>query len=287
MPQRLTTRHGTRGKARIDGMGLSNARTSQGATPRLLARQRQLLLLLDTLGGAAGNLDFQKLLFLYCQEPDSGRPYDFVPYKFGACSFTSYADRRKLIACGFLAEDEYQWQLTEEGRHAIGRTLDLQLTAFARRYRHMRGAALVAETYRKFPYYATRSAIAKRILHDDTPALERIAAMRSAAKPVAVSTIGYEGRTLESYLNALLHAGVTLLCDVRRNPISRKYGFAKGTLAKGCEGVGIRYEHLPELGIASEQRQHLETHADYDVLFATYTRQSLPKQTVALATIAG
>jgi len=105
-------------------------------------------MLLDALGGAAGNLDFQKLLFLYCQEPDSGRPYDFVPYKFGACSFTSYADRRKLMACGFLAEDEYQWQLTEAGRHAIGRTLDLQLTAFARRYRHLRGAALVAETYR-------------------------------------------------------------------------------------------------------------------------------------------
>src|SRR5215470_7525330 len=124
IPQQLTTRHGTWGKAGRDGMRRSNVRTSQRAAPRLLARQRQLLMLLDTLGGSAGNLDFQKLLFLYCQEPDSGRPYDFVPYKFGACSFTSYADRRKLIACGFLAEDEHHWQLTEAGRHAIGRTPD-------------------------------------------------------------------------------------------------------------------------------------------------------------------
>jgi len=44
-------------------------------------RQRKLLQLLDALGGSAGNLDFQKLLFLYCQELSSGAPYDFVPYK--------------------------------------------------------------------------------------------------------------------------------------------------------------------------------------------------------------
>jgi uncharacterized protein (DUF488 family) len=76
-----------------------------------------------------------------------------------------------------------------------------------------------------------------------------------------------------------------LLSDVRRNPISRKYGFSKGTLGKGCEGVGIRYEHVPELGIASEQRKSLETQADYDALFAEYERDSLPMQGPALAKI--
>ena len=95
------------------------------------------------------------------------------------------------------------------------------------------------------------------------------------------------GPQLESYLNRLLRAGVTLLCDVRRNPLSRKYGFSKGTLSKACEGVGIRYEHLPELGIASEERRELETQADYDALFAEYERESLPKQTAALAKIRG
>jgi hypothetical protein len=139
----------------------------------------------------------------------------------------------------------------------------------------------------RFPYYATRSEIAERVLHGDNVALQRIEAARPALKSPAVSTIGYEGRTLESYLNELLRAGVTLLCDVRRNPISRKYGFSKGTLAKGCEGVGIRYEHLPELGIASEQRRSLETQADYDALFVEYERESLPKQGEALAKIRG
>jgi uncharacterized protein (DUF488 family) len=92
---------------------------------------------------------------------------------------------------------------------------------------------------------------------------------------------------LERYLNQLLQARVTLLCDVRRNPVSRKYGFSKSTLSKACEGVGIRYEHLPELGIDSEERRDLKTQADYDALFADYERESLPKQKDALAKLRG
>jgi uncharacterized protein (DUF488 family) len=73
-----------------------------------------------------------------------------------------------------------------------------------------------------------------------------------------------------------------MLCDVRRNPLSRKHGFSKATLRKACEGVGIGYEHLPELGIASEDRRNLNTQAAYDALFAEYERRSLPQNTAAL-----
>lgn len=234
-----------------------------------------------------GNLDFQKLLFLYCQESGSGAPYEFVPYRFGAFSFTSYADRRKLVERGLLAEDDQQWRLTAAGRRVIGKTQDMLLVGFARRLHSTRGDALVADTYRRFPYYATRSEIAERVLHGERDALRRIAEARPLPKASALSTIGYEGRTLERYLNALLDAGVSLLCDVRRNPLSRKYGFAKTTLAKGCEGVGIGYEHVPELGVASEQRQGLETQADYDALFADYRRRHLPRETAAIEKVAG
>lgn len=264
-----------------------HSRSRRKATPLLFERQRRLLLLLDALGGRMKNLDFQKLLFLYCQEPAATGAYEFVPYKFGAFSFTSYADRRKLAERGLLAADEHNWQLTDVGKKAIGQAQDLLLSAFVDRFRTLRGDALVAETYRRFPYYATRSEIAERVLRGDDAALRRIKAARPTAKSHAVSTIGYEGRTLESYLNELLRSGVTVLCDVRRNPISRKYGFSKSTLAKGCEGVGIRYEHLPELGIASEQRQNLDAQADYDALFADYEKESLPLQGRALTKIRG
>lgn len=266
-------------------MTTTHARTNS-RSPMLFARQRQLLQLLDALGGSAGKRDFQKLLFLYCQESAGGTaPYDFVPYKFGAFSFTSYADGRKLAERGLLIEDEHRWELTDEGRKIIGRTPDMEIAMFAKRHRELRGDDLVADTYRRFPFFATRSEIAERVLKGDGPALARIAAIRAKATGPALSTIGYEGYTLESYLNTLLKAGVTLLCDVRRNPISRKYGFSKNTLARGCDGVGIRYEHLPELGIASEQRQGLDTQDDYDALFDDYERTWLPKQGAALAKI--
>lgn len=234
------------------------------------------------------NLDFQKLLFLHCREQEEP-PYEFVPYRFGCFSFTSYADKRKLIAAGILAENPKRWTLTEEGRRAARTDGALSLAAgrTVRRYRGLQGDRLVAETYRLAPYYASRSEMAERLAASD-PALQ--AAIKAAApKPgePGICTIGYEGRSLEACLNLLLRDGVTLLCDVRRNPLSRKYGFSKGSLSHACEGVGIRYEHLPELGIGSESRKGLQTQADYDALFADYERHALPKQTPALKTISG
>jgi uncharacterized protein (DUF488 family) len=270
---------------RKDRKQLLARRTSAAVSPRLLTRQRELLRLLDALGGSVGNRDFQKLLLLYCEEPMSDRPYDFVPYKYGAFSFTSYADRRKLIERGLLVDDEHHWRLTDEGLDAIGGTSDMQVAAFVRQHGSQRGDALVAETYRRFPYYATRSEIAERVLCRDQDALRRIEAARPKAPARALHTIGYEGHTLESYLNSLLRAGVTVLCDVRRNPISRKYGFSKGALSRACERLGIRYEHLPKLGIASERRRGLDSQEDYDALFADYERKWLPKQTESLGRI--
>jgi len=248
---------------------------------RLLTRQKQLLVLLNALGGRSSNLDFQKLLFLYCQEAGEQGIYEFVPYRFGAFSFTSYADRRKLISRGLLVEDEDYWELTDAGR-ALGDTQNSHAAAFVQCYRTLRGDALVAETYRRFPYYAIRSEIAGRVLADDDGTLSRIEAARPKPRAPVLSTIGYEGRTLENYLNTLLQAGVSLLCDVRRNPVSRKYGFSRSSLSSSCQSMSIRYEHLPELGIASENRHNLNTQADYDALFLEYENKSLPRQGKAL-----
>ena len=253
----------------------------------LFERQKRLLALVDSLGGEVGNLDFQKLLFLYCCEVEETPTYEFVPYKYGGFSFTSYADKRRLIEQGLLADEERAWKLTPTGKTAanIAPVARIRMDQFAKRHASLRGDALVAEAYRRHPYYAIRSEMAERVLAGDALALMAIHAARPAASRPGLCTIGYEGRTLEDCLNRLIQDGVTVLCDVRRNPLSRKDGFSKGTLSKACEGVGIRYEHLPELGIASEERRELHTQADYDALFAVYERESLPKQSEALAKI--
>jgi uncharacterized protein (DUF488 family) len=268
-----------------NGLKIADTPRSTQKSPFLFARQRLLLQLIDALGGSVGKLDFQKLLFLYSQEYSASAPYDFVPYKFGAFSFTSYADRRKLIERDLLVDDEQRWQITAKGCRVIDRTADMQLVEFTKRYSALRGDDLVAETYRRFPYFASRSEIATRVLKGDHTALARIQSARARTSKAKVNTIGYEGHTLESYLNVLLQGGITLLCDVRRNAVSRKYGFSKTTLARSCEAVGIRYEHLPELGIESERRQNLESQTDYDVLFKDYEVRWLPRQTAALKTI--
>ena len=252
----------------------------------LFERQRLLLTLLDAAGGSVGHTDFQKLLFLYTRECQITPSYEFVPYKFGGFSFTSYADKRRLIDTGLLGDAEQSWELTADGRAAARRqpVEPLHVAEFCKRHARLRGDALIAEAYRRHPYYATRSEILGK-LSLEPAALARIAASRPASQSAGLVTIGYEGRSLEAYLNELLRAGVTLLIDVRRNPLSRKYGYSKRTLSNACEGVGIEYAHAPELGIASDARRGLVTQADYDALFATYERESLPKQAEALARI--
>lgn len=254
----------------------------------LFERQRLLLVLLDALGGTMAHTDFQKLLFLYTKEWETEPSYEFVPYHFGGFSFTSYADKRRLIERELLTEDENHWVLSEAGRKAVRgeRELGARTARFATAHAAWRGDALIAEVYRRHPYYAARSRVAERVL-PGKKSRDMIAAARPVPAGPGLVTIGYEGRSLEAYLNLLFKDGVTLLCDVRRNPLSRKYGFAKSTLRSACDGMGIRYEHLPELGIASEDRRELETQADYDALFAVYERDSLPQQSAALEKISG
>jgi len=258
------------------------------ASVTLFERQRLLLTMLDALNGPVSNLDFQKLLFLYTKEGEKEPSYEFVPYKFGGFSFTSYADKRRMMEAGLLVQDDQQWELTETGRKAARKDAvqPLVVAGFCRRNKTLRGNALIAEQYRKFPYYATRSEILTSVL-TDKESRKRVAEARPPKVQPGLVTIGYEGRSLEAYLNLLLKNSVTVLCDVRRNPLSRKYGFSKSTLSKACEGVGIRYEHLPELGIDSEERRDLKTQADYDALFAGYEQNDLPKQGASLKMIRG
>ena len=265
---------------------LLQASTAAGF-PRISARRRRLLGLLDAFGGRVGSLDLQKLLFLYCQELSPKHDcnveswYEFVPYRYGAFSLTCCADRRRLVKFKLLADND-NWELTKSGRQLAKLAQDGPMRAFANRYERLRGNPLVAKTYRKYPYYAIRSEIAEEILGNDARALGRIAAARPEKARSKLITIGYERRSLENYLNKLLRAGVTVLCDVRKNAVSRKYGFSKSTLSNACENVGIQYEHFPELGIASWRRRDLQSEEDFRALFTSYKRHTLPRQDKAV-----
>jgi len=70
-----------------------------------------------------------------------------------------------------------------------------------------------------------------------------------------VVSAGYEGRTIDGFVESLVSAGVTTVADVRLNAISRKVGFSKGKLRAALEGVGIEYLHFRTLGNPKTNRE--------------------------------
>lgn len=76
---------------------------------------------------------------------------------------------------------------------------------------------LLRDIYRRCPWFALKSE-----LHDLVSE-----APDAPAAPLAIYTVGYEGKSVDSFFNELLLSGVAAILDVRANPISRKYGFAR------------------------------------------------------------
>lgn len=241
-------------------------------------RHKTLIGLLSAFGGHLPRTDFQKYLFLFTREFQQEPSFEFVPYRFGSFSFQSYADKRRLVEIGALADTD-DWRL-QEGFSTEGLFDGAAFDRCYVKYSHLKGTKLLQDVYRRYPYYAINSERAAKIM--SAQEISAITAARPAAASVCFFTIGYEGSSLEGYLNRLIQNSIKTLVDVRRNPLSRKYGFSKKTLSDTVKKLGIGYVHIPELGIASEKRQELNTQADYDRLFNSYERQELKQNGKAL-----
>lgn len=242
----------------------------------LYSRQKLLLNLLQAAGGSLAATDLQKLLFLYARKWEAEPSFQFVPYRFGCFSFQSYADRNALLGKGLLEPtDNGAWKISTKAKAYTAADEVKRLNLFVTRVVPERGDPLVARVYRDSPYFASRSEIIERVIPDTN---ERKTILSAAPKPQksGIFTIGYEGDSIDGYLNRLIENNVQLLCDVRRNPLSRKTGFSKNQLGTYCERVGIAYRHLPELGIPGHRRRELNTRKDYEILFEEYEKEDLP-----------
>lgn len=243
-------------------------------------RRKLLLALIQALNRPVDKVDLQKYLFLVCVDQEKPS-YEFIPHRFGCYSFQIDADKRTLAKYG-LIKDAENWKLSDEIRylHLLTPPDRERVGKVVETFKRLRGRKLIQHVYRAYPYYAINSQIREQVL---TPSEQRIV---EAARPKPASarlfTIGYEGKTLESYLNQLIANRVKILCDVRKNPVSMKFGFSKNPLMRAVNAVGIEYVHLPELGIASDKRRELETQDDYDALFAKYRQTTLVDNSAAL-----
>ena len=207
--------------------------------------------------------------------------YDFIPYKFGCYSYSAKADMNTMVKKGYLSETENKYgkidstnffqKLKSEDRDILNQVVS--------DYGEMSINALIRHTYLNFPFYAIRSTIAKDVL--PAQLFERVINATPNEAETTLFTIGYEGISLEMYLQKLVRNNVKVLVDVRKNPLSMKFGFSKSLLKRYCNSLDIEYIHIPEVGINSDKRQQLETQADYDLLFAEYRKTTLSETSEA------
>lgn len=254
----------------------------------LYYRRKILLALLEVFDGQLTAKCLQKYLFLFTRA-QSVKAYDFIPYRYGCFSFQANQDLSTMQKYGYLeiAEEQngrfihlkqsgnYLEMLEKADRQAL---LDVKVE-----FGTLSQNDLIRYTYQKYPYYAINSAIASELLTDEE--METIEKQKRTFTEPQLFSIGYEGISLETYINTLIINDVHVLCDVRKNAFSQKYGFSKSQLQKACTGVGIQYVHVPELGIESEHRHELHSQADYDLLFERYEKITLKNSHSALLKI--
>jgi hypothetical protein len=247
-------------------------------------RRKIILALLEIFDGRLEKIRLQKLLFLFSQMQAKAE-YDFIPYKYGCYSYSATADLTTMVRKGFLADDNdglakidkisYLKSIKEEDKK--------YLFEIEKMYGGLDGNALMKYTYINYPYFAINSIKAKELL--SAADFTKVNDTRPKSDKTILFTIGYEGISLEEYLNRLIKNNVQVLVDVRKNPLSMKYGFSKSLLKRFCESIGVQYVHFPEVGIASDQRQELNCQNDYDQLFKVYKIDNLTKTTPAQSAI--
>ncbi|GEM66258.1 hypothetical protein SF1_42400 [Sphingobacterium faecium NBRC 15299] len=239
-------------------------------------RRKVILALIQSFGGKLEKLNLQKLLFLFTDKQIKPE-YDFIPYKYGCYSFSAKADLNTMVTKGQLEEGEFVYLKLDTADYI--KTLkeaDRKILLYIKNlFGNFNGDRLMKHTYVNYPYYAINSIVAKDILTDEQ--FDKVSFQKPCSNETMLFTIGYEGISLEEYLNRLVKNNVQLLIDVRRNPLSMKFGFSKSQLIKYCNSVGIKYIHIPEVGIQSDLRQELKTQSDYDKLFEYYKKEELTK----------
>lgn len=242
-------------------------------------RRKIILALLQAFEGRLPQVNLYKLLLIVSKQ-QLKTEYDFVPYMYGCYSFSLYADIATMCKKGLLKEEKdksicrldkknYFSTLTEADKKII--------LSVHQKFAKSTADDLMRYTYTNYPYTAIKSVIAETLL--TKVELAKIKTFRPASEKTILFTIGYEGISLEKYLNRLIKNDVKVLVDVRNNPVSMKFGFSKSQLKSYCEKLQIEYVHIPELGIKSDLRQELNTQTDYDKLFSRYRKANLSKTT--------
>lgn len=250
----------------------------------LLNRQKALLNYISISGEIKSKTLLVKAFFLLCEEelrPRGCSLYDFFPYKYGPYSFSLMRlDIQKLINDGLISDLPYR-VIDKKRANRIIDCLDdaisFALEKTHKKYGKMSVAKVKDYVYARYPYFAIHNENNPKAYTPHDPANSPL------FQEARIFTIGYEGRSLDGFLNALIANNVKALVDIRNNPVSMKYGFSGRSLKHYVEETGIKYISVPELGIESRQRKKLDNQEDYINLFKIYESEILPQRNDKMA----
>ena len=120
------------------------------------------------------------------------------------------------------------------GSHRFFNQLDAftqaELRSLHAEFGKLRGDKLLHRIYLEYPYYASRSLVASRVLDQS----EYRAVEQSHSKNTAscLFTIGYEGISIDSYLNSLIAQDIAALVDVRNTQFPGSTVFQRASCKK-------------------------------------------------------
>ncbi len=221
-------------------------------------RQRYLIHFLQT-ARHCSKLKLAKIFFITTHENTTNnqyKPYGFVPYKFGPYSFELFHDVDLLEKEHLITTDDTHIHFREDAAPIPNNTLPEQLTQQFTDLSKKSDSELISYVYEHYPEYTIFSEIEKRIPYQKDR--------------TGITTIGYEGASIDEFLMTLTRDKIQVLVDVRNNPWSMKYGYTKNILQSFCEKMNIQYLGIPALGIPGDLRKNLSTKDDYERLFKTY-----------------
>ncbi|KPV48867.1 hypothetical protein SE17_35760 [Kouleothrix aurantiaca] len=81
-------------------------------------------------------------------------------------------------------------------------------------------------------------------------------------------TVGYQGHSIETFLDLVQAHGVAHIIDVRERPFSRKPDFSKKRFSARLADAGIGYTHLVALGTPKPLRDEVRRTHDFPTFFA-------------------
>lgn len=249
---------------------------------KISKKSQVILAILEKMGPSLPSTDLMKYLFLFSKKQIIST-FDFIPYRFGCFSFEAYHEISKLQEQGLIISNASCVSIVPHLKlQDFNDLYDRQaLWYLSHKFKNIQGRDLLRNIYLSYPYFAIKSTILTDILSDPKQQ-ERVFSAIPRNDQEGFYSIGYEGLSIEKYLNLLIKKDIKILADVRKNPISRKYGFSRKTLSNAVENIGIRYISFSDLGIDTQERQYLNTQSDYDILFAKYEKEVLSRNASGL-----